>query len=295
MAIHNRQHTLPGGDHIGGTTPSTGEHNVPATNDAGSVTEVTVEQQDSTPSSGGNIVRRATSGHLKVPTTGQGTDEAISYSQVEDMIADGIWKAPAHSVVADHTASSVGDGSTGGPALQVGDLVINTTDQKVYEVTSISGGTTGDLVTWDAGTTPSGPHIRLDKLTDSTWVYDTDTSAWLDMGSSDHSRQHAMTSTSDHTAGNWKLFHSNGSGDVAELALAAANSPLLSGGASSTPAFGTLLFAPAVITAAGATPIDSDVSAWGNDTLGIVVGTGGRVYGAYKNATDVYYVELTSI
>jgi hypothetical protein len=293
MAIHTRQHALNASDHTGGTTPSTGEHNVPATNDAGSISEVTVEQQDSTPSSGGKVVRRATDGHVKVPTSGQESDEAISYSQVESMITDGIWKSPVHSAVADHTASSVGDAGSGGPALGVGDLVINTTDEKVYEVTAGSGN--GSEVTWDAGTTPSGPHIRLNKLTDETWVYDTDTSAWESMGGTTHSQQHSMTSTSDHTAGNHKLFYSDGSGQVQELALGAANAPLLGGGASSAPAFGGMLIASAVVNAAGATPVDSDVSAWGSNTLGIVVGTGGRVFGAFKNATDVYFVELTAI
>jgi hypothetical protein len=54
-------------------------------------------------------------------------------------------------------------------------------------------------------------------------------------------------------------------------------------------------FGPPVVSAAGATPVDSDVSAWGNNTMGVVVGTGGRVWQAFKNATDVYYVEMTAI
>ena len=56
-----------------------------------------------------------------------------------------------------------------------------------------------------------------------------------------------------------------------------------------------MLFAPAVISAAGATPVDGDVSTWSNATIGIVVGTGGRVFFAFKNASDVYYVEATAI
>lgn len=293
MPIHNRQHALNASDHIAGTTPSTGEHNVPATNDAGSVSEVTVEAQDSAPSAGGKIIRRATDGHIKVPESGQSDDEAVSYGQVVSLVADGVWKTPVHSAVADHTASTVGDGSTGGPSLQVGDLVINTTDEKIYEVTAGSGN--GSQVTWDSGTLPTTPEIRLSKLTDSQMTFDVEGGEWLDQGSSSHARQHAMTSAPDHTAGNWKVFHSNGSGEVVELALGAAGAPLLSGGASAAPAFSGMLLASAVVTAAGATPIDTDVSSWENNTIGIVVGTGGRVFGAFKNATDVYYVELTSI
>jgi hypothetical protein len=202
--------------------------------------------------------------------------------------------------VANHVAATVGNGTpvspqTSNPALAVNDLVVDTTDGKVYTVTSITGGTTGNTCTYDAGVLPTTAQVRVDKSTDMQWVWDTDGSVWVNQGSSSHARQHAMTSSSDHTAGNWKLFHSNGSGNVAELALAVANSPLLAGGASAAPAFGSLHFAPAPITAAGADPVDSDVSAWGNDTIGIVVGTGGKVFAAYKNATDVYYVELTAI
>lgn len=52
-----------------------------------------------------------------------------------------------------------------------------------------------------------------------------------------HDRSHAITSTSDHTAGNWKVWYSNGSGQVTELALGAANTVLTSNGASSAPSF----------------------------------------------------------
>ena len=50
-----------------------------------------------------------------------------------------------------------------------------------------------------------------------------------------------------------------------------------------------------VVNAAGATPVDTDVDAWANDTGGYVVGTGGRVWHAFKRAADVYYVEMTGI
>ncbi len=293
--IHAKQHALNSEDHLAGTTPSTGEHNLPATSAGGTVVEVTVEAQNAAPGAGGKLVRRADDGHLKVPGSGQSDDEAISYGQAVALAADGIYKSSVHSVVADHTAATVGDGDTGGPALAVNDLVINTTDKKIYKVASIAGGTTGDLVTWDAGTTPTTPERRVSNLTSNEWHYDVDAAVWVDAGSSSHARQHSMTSPSDHTAGNWKFFHSDGAGAVQELALGAAGAPLLSGGPNAAPLFGTMLIASAVVNAAGATPVDSDVTAWGNNTLGVVVGTGGRVFGAFKNATDVYFVELTAI
>jgi hypothetical protein len=55
-----------------------------------------------------------------------------------------------------------------------------------------------------------------------------------------HNQSHAITSTSDHTAGAWKVFHSNGSGQVTELSLGAANSVLTSNGTAAAPSFQTL-------------------------------------------------------
>jgi hypothetical protein len=54
-----------------------------------------------------------------------------------------------------------------------------------------------------------------------------------------HDRSHAITSTSDHTAGNWKVFYSNGSGAVTELALGASGKVLQSNGTSAAPTWET--------------------------------------------------------
>jgi hypothetical protein len=55
-----------------------------------------------------------------------------------------------------------------------------------------------------------------------------------------HDRSHAITSTSDHTATAWRVFHSNGSGEVVELALGASGTVLTSGGTSAAPTFSAL-------------------------------------------------------
>ncbi|MBI5218024.1 MAG: hypothetical protein HY958_03745 [Bacteroidia bacterium] len=52
-----------------------------------------------------------------------------------------------------------------------------------------------------------------------------------------HNQQHAMTSTADHTAGNWRVFYSNGSGQVVELALGTAGQVLSSNGNSAAPSW----------------------------------------------------------
>ena len=50
-----------------------------------------------------------------------------------------------------------------------------------------------------------------------------------------HNQSHAITSASDHTANNWKLFYSNGSGQVSELSLGVSGQVLSSAGATSVP------------------------------------------------------------
>ena len=53
----------------------------------------------------------------------------------------------------------------------------------------------------------------------------------------DHTRLHAMTSPLDHSAGNWKLFYSNSTGAVNELALGTAGQVFQSTGVSSVPSW----------------------------------------------------------
>lgn len=55
-----------------------------------------------------------------------------------------------------------------------------------------------------------------------------------------HDRSHAITSTSDHTAGNWKVFYSNGSGQLVELAVGASGTVFKANGTSSAPTFSAI-------------------------------------------------------
>ena len=55
-----------------------------------------------------------------------------------------------------------------------------------------------------------------------------------------HARAHSMTSASDHTAGTWKVFHSNATGKVDEIGIGSANSVLTSNGPAAAPSWQTL-------------------------------------------------------
>ncbi|MBI2966931.1 MAG: hypothetical protein HYY40_03845 [Bacteroidetes bacterium] len=57
--------------------------------------------------------------------------------------------------------------------------------------------------------------------------------AWTTI--STHTRLHSMTNTLDHSATAWRLFYSNGSGQVTELALVAAGQVLTSAGVAAAP------------------------------------------------------------
>jgi hypothetical protein len=95
-----------------------------------------------------------------------------------------------------------------------------------------------------------------------------------------HDRSHAITSTSDHTAGNWKVFHSNGSGQVVELALGADGTYLKSNGASAAPTFATPSGGSA-ITGTGL----AYVRTGGNDTTG-TIGDPSKPYATAQAAWD---------
>lgn len=73
-------------------------------------------------------------------------------------------------------------------------------------------------------------------VADENSVYTYNGSSWVESSTS-HDRSHAMTGTSDHTATNWRLFHSNGSGEVVEIGFGESGNILESQGASAAPSF----------------------------------------------------------
>lgn len=293
MSIHDQKHgIIDTTNHNPGSAAAANEVNLIGTNSTPALVEVVLEPAGAA-STTSKVVRRAVDGHIAVPTSGQMDNEVLSKVQVEALLASGIYKESVHSAVDSHTSATVGDGTTGGPTLVVGDIVINTTDKKLYTV--LVGTGTGASVTWDAGVAPVTAQVRLNRLTDSEWVYDAEGNVWLDRGSTSHSRQHLMTAVSDHAAGNHKLFYSDNAGQVLELALGVVGAPLVGNGTTSAPLFGSLLISTSVITAAGAVPVDTDLASVPNDTIGVVKGSTGSVWVFFKNSADVYYVQLTAI
>lgn len=237
----------------------------------------------------GNLPAYDANGQLYVPAMPQADNDAASKKYVEDLIAAGIWKSNTAAVVPNHAAATV----TG---LAVGKHVVDTTDKKVYTVTSVAGGTTGDTVTYDSGYLPTTPEIRVAEDTDKTWVFDVEGSSWIDTGSSNHSRLHAMTSTADHSAGTNKVFYSDGNGEVQELALGNQGTVLKSGGTGAAPTFGTLAIADlvnGVVTGSGAEPAAADFAGDADNTVRFVLGTNGNLFLAIKTSTGVKSVELS--
>jgi len=97
-----------------------------------------------------------------------------------------------------------------------------------------------------------------------------------------HTRSHTMTSTSDHTAGNWKLFHSNGSGQVIELALGTAGHYLRAGGAAAAPTFAQIAYSE--ISGTPSIPTGFSISAGATDGIFDITGTGGTNSVSYSFA-----------
>ena len=157
-----------------------------------------------------------------------------------------------------HTHSYAGSASAGGAANSVANNLVLKLDNGATEGTSLytfngSVAKTLDLksgtnvtITAAAGTaTFSSPNLSLgtqvgtgNAVTDiavSGHQVTVTKGATFALATELHARSHTMTSTSDHTATNWRVFHSNGSGQVVELALGASGTVLKSNGAAAAP------------------------------------------------------------
>jgi hypothetical protein len=108
-----------------------------------------------------------------------------------------------------------------------------------------------------------------------------------------HTRSHAMTSTSDHTAGNWKVFHSNGSGQVVELSLGSANTYLKSNGATSAPTFAQIAYSEISGTPTIPTVNDGAHTIAGTTNV-ITVSTSGGGFTANKATTTTDTLTLAA-
>jgi hypothetical protein len=108
-----------------------------------------------------------------------------------------------------------------------------------------------------------------------------------------HTRSHAMTSTSDHTAGNWKVFHSNASGEVVELALSTAGHYLRAGGAAAAPTFAQIAYSEISGTPTIPTVNDGTHTIAGTSNV-ITVSTTGGAFTANKSSTTTDTLTLAA-
>lgn len=105
-----------------------------------------------------------------------------------------------------------------------------------------------------------------------------------------HDRSHAMISISDHTAGNWKVFYSNGSSQVNELALGTAGQVLSSNGVSAAPSWinfagGTVTSVSGILpisVATGTTTPVISIAANSQSSAGVVTASGANVNYVWK-------------
>ena len=113
-----------------------------------------------------------------------------------------------------------------------------------------------------------------------------------------HNQSHAMTSTSDHTATAWRLFYSNGSGNVTELGLGASGEVLKSNGAAAAPAWGTDNTGSGTVTGSGAatrvafwssaSALSSNANLyWDNTNSRLGIGTASPSYSIHTTG-DIY-------
>ena len=143
---------------------------------------------------------------------------------------DSVWKLTGVGPIT-WLAVSGGGGGGSGDVSKVGTPVDNQVG--VWTGDGTIEGTTG--LTYDGTNLGITGNIVLSGTVDGIDIA-TDVAANT---SARHARSHAITSTSDHTAGNWKVIHTNGSGQVIELPLEAEGKVLTCHGVAAAPTFET--------------------------------------------------------
>ena len=109
-------------------------------------------------------------------------------------------------------------------------------------VTGVSGSTPlrggGQTLGFDSTVIDHGSISGLSDDDHEQYINDTEmTTISGDLVTQLHTQSHAITSTADHSGGNWKVAYSNGSGEWVELALGASGTVLTSHGVSVAPVF----------------------------------------------------------
>jgi hypothetical protein len=109
-----------------------------------------------------------------------------------------------------------------------------------------------------------------------------------------HDRSHAITSTSDHTAGNWKVFYSNGSGAVTELALGASGKVLQSNGTSAAPTWETAGGGSGDVVGP-ASSVDNSIAIFDGATGKLVQDSGVALTPGTPAVKEVYTLNFSSV
>ncbi len=184
-------------------------------------------------------------------------NDAVTYAKMQNASVGNVVLARAAATSGDYSEVAVGAsqllgrGSTGdiaaitlGSNLSMSGTTLSATGGggNTFSTVAVSGqsdvvaDTSTDTLTFAAGT---GITLTTNATTDTVTI-------------AGHAQSHAITSTSDHTAGNWKVLYTNGSGQVIELALGSSGTFLQSNGASSAPSFATVATNPWTVVVATA-------------------------------------------
>jgi len=122
----------------------------------------------------------------------------------------------------------IGDGSTAWTSHTYAAL----TEANIATISGdLSSEIDSDITTHAAGAGHDGRYYTETEIDNTITTVSGDLVAQL------HTRSHAITSTADHTGGNWKVIYSDGSGEWQELAMGASGTVLTSQGASVAPIF----------------------------------------------------------
>jgi len=170
-------------------------------------------------------------------------------------VLDTIWVGSADSLpITSLFVDSVRNGDFGAVGEGTGDTLFIFDDDDAGTGHSIVGATVkireglGIMITHEDSTTFYVSRFRVDtanvvadgetKPVTGNAVYDfCETTRNYALNSELHTREHSMTGTSDHNATAWRMFYSDGSGDIQEIGYGTSGYILTSNGTTAAPAF----------------------------------------------------------
>jgi len=187
-----------------------------------------VNQLNDITSAGADIEDAVTKKHDESHTINSHSDTTASGSELDELTDGSDTTLHDHDGISENSAAR----HTQGTDTALGTMAEDIDMDNSYQVVNLQApAVAGEALRQTTNITEAD----LEQLTDGSDTTLHDHDGISENTSARHTRSHAITDTSDHTAGNWKLFASNGSGEITEITHGAGGYVLKSNSETSAP------------------------------------------------------------